>query len=239
MKIINKRRGKQPLTEKAYEKIRTRIIKGEFLPGQNLLEKELSLKFKIGRTPIREALIRLESEGLIEIHPRRSIFVANITLHSVRTFFETYLLIEKYITKIVAERITKEEITNLWAINEQINKAFFEKDFYQMSIENIKLHEKIAEASQNQYLTNIAKFLYLNSQRLSYISYSSNNKEFEERSEILDQHNKIIKYIDEKDLKNLEAVVDEHIKTFQRRISNSLIFKEDYQDEIIKAPFAS
>jgi DNA-binding GntR family transcriptional regulator len=112
------------MTDKAYTRLLMSIVTLEFPPGERLSLDDLIARFKIGRTPLREALIRLESVGLVEMHRRKSLLVSNITLQGVKSFFEIYQILEKLVSRLAAERASAEEIMRLKRTNAQMQSSF-------------------------------------------------------------------------------------------------------------------
>ena len=223
------------MTDKAYTRLLMSIVTIEFPPGERLSLNDLMARFKIGRTPLREALIKLESLGLVEMHRRKSILVSNITLQGVKSFFEIYQALERLVSRLAAERAGAEEVMRLKRANAQMRSSFDKKDFYEMTKWNIDFHQTIAEASRNAYLISIMKFVYLNSQRLSYISYSAHNQELnhelysQDIVKILEQHTEIISFIENRQYAELEQKVGEHVRTFQSRLFKYLQGSDSYE----------
>ncbi len=95
---------KKPLSDEAYEKISEWIMDGTFKPGEALVEGELAAKLNISRTPVREVINRLETEGLLERIPHRGVIVANISLQNIKDFFEIREMLEGLAARKTAGR---------------------------------------------------------------------------------------------------------------------------------------
>ncbi|OLL29226.1 GntR family transcriptional regulator [Burkholderia sp. SRS-W-2-2016] len=91
-------------TEAAYRELRRRIIESELTPGTQLLEQELALLLGFSRTPIREAAVRLQSEGLVRIVPRRGIRIVPVSLSDIRHIYEVLISLESTAAALLAER---------------------------------------------------------------------------------------------------------------------------------------
>ena len=98
----------QNLRDKAYEVIKEKISNCEYQPGQFLIESELMKEVGSSRTPVREALNKLEQERLLKIMPKRGIYVNDITLGLVNEIFEVRLLVEPYIIQCYGKNISKD-----------------------------------------------------------------------------------------------------------------------------------
>jgi GntR family transcriptional regulator, rspAB operon transcriptional repressor len=91
--------------EEAYQKIRCCILRGEFAPAASLSEYELAAQFKLSRTPVREALTRLEQDGMVHTITRRGTFVAQLTPHAVMEIYGVREQLESYAARVAAGRM--------------------------------------------------------------------------------------------------------------------------------------
>jgi len=87
--------NRSPLGNQVYEQLKAAILNGDFIPGQRLSPQELSERFQVSVTPIRDALRRLEAEGLVQVLPRRGTFVSQFTAEEVKEVFESRRIIEQ------------------------------------------------------------------------------------------------------------------------------------------------
>jgi DNA-binding GntR family transcriptional regulator len=99
------------LSEKAYLIIRALILENEFRAGDQILEKVLVEKLNISRTPIREACVQLEKEGLIKIRPRRGIFIKPISPSDMNEIYDIMTALEAQAAKVLAEKVADKMIT--------------------------------------------------------------------------------------------------------------------------------
>jgi DNA-binding GntR family transcriptional regulator len=97
----------------AYERIRELVLAGDIAPGARLAQVELAERLGISRTPVREALRRLSAEGLVDSHPNRGFWVAEIGLDAVLRRLEVRLLLEPGIARLAAERRSERHLTEL------------------------------------------------------------------------------------------------------------------------------
>ncbi|WP_041525024.1 GntR family transcriptional regulator [Gilvimarinus agarilyticus] len=100
------------LSEKAYQTIRALILGNEFRAGEQILEKVLVERLSISRTPIREACIQLQKEGLIEIRPRRGIYIKPISAADMNEIYDIMSALEAQAAKVLANKISQKKITN-------------------------------------------------------------------------------------------------------------------------------
>ena len=113
----------QTLREKILEMIRDAILKGTMKPGERVSEPELAERFGISRTPIREAFRQLESEGYLEVIPRKGAVVASLSERDIEEFYAIKILLEGFAAKMAAEKLTEKDIDRLESINERLKKV--------------------------------------------------------------------------------------------------------------------
>ena len=99
-----------PLREVVFRTLRRAILKGELKPGERLMEVQLANRLGVSRTPVREAIRKLELEGLVTMIPRRGAEVAEITEKNMRDVLEVRRALEELAVKIACEKMTDEEI---------------------------------------------------------------------------------------------------------------------------------
>lgn len=202
------RAEKMDLKQKAYISIKEKIIAGEFKPGQDISEEKIQNELGISRTPIREALMRLQTENLIEIFPRKGIFVSNITQKVIKNVFQIRLMIEPQVIRIVGTVISKEWLKTM--------KEKFQKQFETVSEESIlyyveldkEFHSHLINACDNQYLVNVMNNIFDQNQRMRYQTYSFNERNVATKSE----HIAIIESLINDDLDTAEKLMKDHIK---------------------------
>lgn len=100
-------------SEKAYRMLRDRIFSGDYAPGARLKERQLCADLEVSRTPVREALRRLESEGLVQIEPRRGGVVSHIDAEEAEEIFALGAVIESFAAKMAAQKATAEGVAAL------------------------------------------------------------------------------------------------------------------------------
>ena len=145
--------------EIAYQKIRNKIVSGALKPGQPITEELISADLKMSRTPVREALIRLQSEDLISIIERKGAIVKEITPKDVVEVFQIRLLIEPYATKVCVEFVDKVVLEKIKQYLGQLLKTPKSKDAFLKHEKGLNeiddLHNLIIKSSGNRRLVNL------------------------------------------------------------------------------------
>ena len=159
------------LTEKAYRLIEERIVTLRLKPGDVLSEQMLSTAFKIGRTPIREALQRLAREGLVTILPRKGILVSEINPRHQLLVLEVRREIERLLSSAGAERATAQQRARLLDIAKEMDCAAKDSDDIAFMRLDRELNGLVVEAAHNDYAARSMKLLQGLSRRFWYMHY--------------------------------------------------------------------
>jgi DNA-binding GntR family transcriptional regulator len=164
-------RRAETLTERAYRLIEEQIVTLRLRPGDVLSEQMLSASFKIGRTPIREALQRLAREGLITILPRKGILVSDINPRSQLLVLEVRREIERLLSRAGAERGTPEQRKSMHEIAEGMERAAKTNDDIAFMRLDRELNALMIAAAHNDYAARSMKLLQGLSRRFWYMHY--------------------------------------------------------------------
>ncbi|HAA47289.1 MAG TPA: hypothetical protein DCE03_02200, partial [Synergistaceae bacterium] len=113
-----------PVRMVVYETLREAIFRKELKPGDKLVENDLAEKLDVSRTPVREALRMLESEGLIERNPRKGLFVKGFTAEDVMEIYSIRQALEALAIRICCQRITEDEVAELKDLYAKMVDAF-------------------------------------------------------------------------------------------------------------------
>lgn len=162
----------QTLREKILETIRDAILKGSLKPGERVSEPELAERFGISRTPIREAFRQLESEGYLEVVPRRGAVVASLSERDVVEFYSIKSILEGHAARIAAERMSERDLERLEAINTKLEQIAAEGDIKSFFRIHNEFHDLFIKASGNDKLAELINHLVLKFNRLRLASLS-------------------------------------------------------------------
>jgi DNA-binding GntR family transcriptional regulator len=161
----------ETLTEQAYRVIEEQIVTLRLAPGEVLSEQMLSATYKIGRTPIREALQRLAREGLITILPRKGILVSDINPRSQLLVLEVRRELERLLSRAGAERATQGQRKDLTDIARGMDQAATANDDIAFMRLDRELNRLMIEAAHNDYAARSMKLLQGLSRRFWYMHY--------------------------------------------------------------------
>jgi DNA-binding GntR family transcriptional regulator len=161
----------ETLTERAYRALEEEIVTLRLKPSQVLSEQMLSATFKIGRTPIREALQRLAREGLVAILPRKGILVSDINPRNQLLVLEVRRELERLLSRAGSERATNEQREQLQDIATGMDRASKANDDIAFMRLDRELNRLMIEAGHNDYAARSMKLLQGLSRRFWYMHY--------------------------------------------------------------------
>ncbi|MDB5029058.1 MAG: Transcriptional regulator associated with Tricarboxylic transport, partial [Candidatus Eremiobacteraeota bacterium] len=145
--------ARRSLHEETVSRLRALITDGALRPGSRIDERELCERFGISRTPLREALKVLASEGLVELLPHRGARVSRLSDHELRDAFEIVSALEALAGELACQRITEEQLTAIEAVHATMNGHHKRGELAEYFACNQVIHEAINRAAGNPQLT--------------------------------------------------------------------------------------
>jgi len=207
-----------PLCEKIAETIREYILKGTLKPGDRLTEPKLSEMLGISRTPIREALRILETEGFVEIFPRRGAVVSEITDKDVDDIFVLKVKLESLAAKLAVKNLTDEDIKRLKEINDKMEKSAKARNVSNLIKLNAEFHNVFITKSKNSRLEKFLLSLLRQFKRATAYSFTEAGRIYQ----VLEEHVQIVEAFEERDAEKVEKLVEKHIKNGWNFISQKV-----------------
>lgn len=203
-----------PLRDVVFNTLRQAILTGELKPGERLMEIHLANKLGVSRTPIREAIRKLELEGLVTMIPRRGAEVAQITEKSMNDVLEVRRAMDALCVELACDRITPEELEQLREACDGFEAAVKTKDVKKIAQADVALHDIIVQATGNQRLiqlvNNLSEQMYR--YRFEYIKDSSQHER------LVEEHRIIYQSIVQKDKETASQAAKTHIDNQERSI---------------------
>lgn len=200
----------------AYATLKREILELRIPPGSLIDEIKLTERFGMSRTPIREALVKLASDGLVVTLPNRSTVVAPIDFLEMPQFFDALSLMYRVTTRLAAVNRTEDEIASIRSLQEGYAEAVAAKDVSGMIEVNRNFHAEIARAGKNRYYTELFERLLDEGRRLLRFYYSSFNDELP--SVYLDEHEEMVAAIEARDVARADRVARAHADQIVRQI---------------------
>ncbi|MFP3302638.1 MAG: GntR family transcriptional regulator [Caldivirga sp.] len=172
------------LVDKVYEELLNAIIQGKFKPGQVLREDKVASMIGASRTPVREALARLEREGFV-VKDKRSYVVTPITKEDVIQLYEARIPLEAMAARLAAQRATDEQLARMNSIIEAIKVEVMQPNPNPIKLADLngEFHELVAEASGNKVISSVLKQIRLKLKIVRVNIFTSYSRRLEETRE--------------------------------------------------------
>ena len=207
-----------PLRDVVFNTLRQAILKGELAPGERLMEIQLAERLGVSRTPIREAIRKLELEGLVLMIPRKGAEVAKISEKSLRDVLEVRRSLEELAIELACQRMTEEEVAALVQTPEEWMAAVGCGDAMKIAETDETYHDVIYKGTGNdrlvQILNNLREQMYR--YRLEYI------KDEDKRQILLLEHDKILKAVKLRRVEEAKEAMREHIDNQEITVSRNI-----------------
>ncbi len=211
-----------PLRDVVFNTLRQAILRGELKPGERLMEIQLANKLGVSRTPIREAIRKLELEGLVLMIPRKGAEVAEITEKNLRDVLEVRRALEELAVRLTCERITKEQIEELKVAAGEFETATKSSDVTKIAEADVRFHDVIYLATDNerliQLLNNLREQMYR--YRVEYL------KRKEVYPKLIKEHEEIIQAIRDGEKDAACQMVCEHVDNQMEAVNNTINAKK-------------
>lgn len=211
-----------PLRDVVFNTLRHAILKGELEPGERLMEIALAQKLGVSRTPIREAIRKLELEGLVVMVPRKGAEVADITEKDLRDVLEVRTALEELSIELAMKNMTDGDYENLKKASEGFAKDSEGDDLIKIAEADVAFHEIIYMATGNkrliQMINNLREQMYR--YRLEYIKDKSTH------ARLVEEHEKIIEAMQKQDVNAAKAAIKLHVENQEENILQSIKVKK-------------
>jgi DNA-binding GntR family transcriptional regulator len=211
-------RESSSLSEAAYSRIRSMIITLELEPGSLISESALMSTLKMGRTPIREALRSLANEKLVEVYPRRGMFVSRVDVANLSQLSETRAVLEIKAAELAATRSTAadQEITK--ALIKEIKAIKGDLDMPTLIGLDQRIHHHIYQCTHNEFLASALDNYYAHALRIWFLALDR----VEHLADAIIEHQALLEAIASNDSKAASKAMKEHVEGFESEIRKSL-----------------
>jgi DNA-binding GntR family transcriptional regulator len=208
---------KQTASQKAYQEIKERIIRIALRPGSVIDEAALMAELDLGRTPIREALKQLQAEQLINVTPRRGMYVADIAITDLVQIHEVRIEVEANCARLAAQRISKQ---NLCEIKQLMKKTLHVENcvMEELIILDRRFHSLIARAADNRFLYKDWEYYYNLSLRIWYLILNY----LQPKDVGIEDHNGILSALETGDVQSADQHMRRHIVHFYDTVKSAL-----------------
>lgn len=215
---MNPKHQTQSLAGQAYDALKRDILTCTLDPGTQLAQSDLTARYNLGVTPIREALKRLEMEGYVRAIPRFGTLITPITIEDINEIYEMRLILEKSAARLAAERATGAQIDAL-AQQATFTYTFGDRQSYLDFLQhNTGFHSQVASLSGNHRLQDAIAGLLDSMTRIFHIGLDLRDSGEEMRSE----HIQLVTALQQRDANLLEKIVEDQILRSRERVVEML-----------------
>lgn len=198
----------KPLREIVCDTLRQAIVDGVFKPGERLMEIKLADEMGVSRTPVREAIRKLEIEGFVELVPRRGTYVSDISVKDITDVYEIRIVLDVLAAVLSTERITPEEINKMRSLLDDIDAHIKKGEFDQIVEADSAFHDVLYQASHNQRLVMMInnlrdQFTRLRMRSMKYPGRLKNTQR---------EHRELVDAIAARDIERAKATVCSHLE---------------------------
>jgi DNA-binding GntR family transcriptional regulator len=209
----------RPLSEEAYEVLRSAILGGKLLPGSRIVEADVARQMTISRSPVREAVRKLEHEGLVEYVPRHGTIVVGLSADEVVDAYKLRAHLEAYGARLAATRATEPQLAHLSELIERMRGHSLSNDLVGLVTADVEFHREICRSSGSRHLLqawetlNPAQWTLISGLRVSDLSLE----------QIADRHWPILAALQSRKPDTAETIVRAHILELGERVLAGLV----------------
>ncbi len=204
----------KPLREVVCETLREAIISGVLKPGERLMEIQLAEELGVSRTPVREAIRKLEMEGFVVMIPRRGTYVADISIKDINDVFEIRTALDVLAAGLAAERISDEELEEMERMMVEIAEYAEEGDMDKIVEADTRFHDVLYKASRNERLVGIVSNLREQITRLRATSMNYPGR----LTQMLEEHKCLVEAIAARDVEGAQRLAREHLENAEQTL---------------------
>jgi DNA-binding GntR family transcriptional regulator len=206
------------LSDRAYFAIRELIVSLELAPGSIINEPELMARLGLGRTPVREALRALERERLVDVYPRRGMFVSPVDVRDLAGLSEVRLAIETAAARVAAERATLEDRAVCGVLLDALERAAGERDERALIELDQRIHRHVYRCTHNEFLERTLEEYYVLTLRIWFLAL----EQVERLDAAVAEHRDLLRAIRDGEPDRAEKVMRSHVAGFERAIREVL-----------------
>ena len=206
---------------RTYENLRYRIITHDLAPMESLTEKELMIHYGIGRTPLREVMIELQRDGLIQRFSRSGTLVAPLDFHLFREIVEIRINLEGLAGQLAAEKITEIQLDALRQVLQKVKdlEAKADENLDPLTQCEFDFHNIMYESTHNQKLRNILHELHgISARYWHYLVFGS-----QELLAQFNDHREMMDALEKRDRKSCEYIMRRHIQNFVDKVKDNIL----------------
>lgn len=204
----------KPLGEVVFDYLRDAIMNGDLKPGERLMESAIADQLGVSRTPVREAIRKLEKEDFVTMVPRKGAYVTKVTAKDILDVLEVRRVLEGFAAQLAAERMSESEIKELKKCHEKFNKFLVKNNVQGMIDKDREFHDLIFKASKNEKLNNLVIELLEQFHRFRLIYFT----ERDNYVKVQYWHDSIVEGIEKRDSGMAREFAEKHIAEIEEAV---------------------
>ncbi len=210
--------GYQPLRDMVFDVLMNAIMQGQLSPGERLLEVQLADEMGVSRTPVREAIRRLELEGFVVMVPRKGAYVAGLSIDDVESVYEIRTALETLAVRLAAQRMEAADYEQLDELAGKMQQTWQEGDVDNWVNLDARFHELLYTFSRNERLISMMSNIMEQLSRYRIISLAN----VEVRQNSLNEHQTLIEALKRRDSDAAADAAAHHIENTKQSLVNML-----------------
>ena len=211
------------LSDRIFEIIEKAILSGSVRPGERIIETELAKNLGISKSPVREALKKLEGEGIVQLVPRKGFFVRNIDRKSIDDLCDVMFIIELEAARLSLQKKTEAVCKKIDEILDQMKRHLRRRDYASYVSANRQFHGLFYDLTENEWILKISQMFFKESDMLRSLSLYTSDR----FSRSIEEHYAIADAYKKGDKERLERAVKKHLIIFKENIFNSDLVSEN------------
>jgi DNA-binding GntR family transcriptional regulator len=211
------------LSDRIFEIIEEAILNGSVRPGERIIETELAKNLGISKSPVREALKKLEGEGIVQLVPRKGFFVRNIDRKSIDDLCDVMFIIELAAARLSLKKKTEAVCKKIDEILDQMKRHLRRRDYASYVSANRQFHGLFYDLTENEWILKISQMFLKEADMLRSLSLYSSDR----FSRSIEEHYAIADAYKKGDEERLERAVKKHLIMFKENILKSDLVSEN------------
>jgi len=211
------------LSDQIANRLRDMIVQNQLAPGDRIRERDVCKELQVSRTPLREALHKLASEGLIDLVPNRGAVITSPSGTEIADMLQVLGVLEAFAGERACEMISDEELGEIKALQYEMLAAFSRGDRLKYFKLNQRIHLSVVKAARSETL--LSMHTRLNA-RLYRIRYQSNLKN-ERWGSALEEHDDIMAALEQRDAEKLSTLLRQHLRSTWEKVSEIMDHEDD------------
>lgn len=209
----------QPLREVVCETLRNAIVAGVLKPGERLMEIQVAEELGVSRTPVREAIRKLELEGFVVMIPRRGTYVSDLSIKDINEVYEVRTALDVLAAELAAERITEEELEEMERLLVEIGEYIEQYDMDKIVEADSKFHDILYRASRNERLVGIINNLREQLTRFRSLSMSYPGR----LKDMLGEHTRLVEALAQRNVALAKNLAGEHMANAEQTLLKNML----------------